>query len=71
MKKFIRITIKMLLIWFLLMLGGMVNLIGAQLGALPIAIAYAGIGAAIIAIYKYKGKSESEVTAVKLNKGNA
>lgn len=68
MKNVIRFVIKSALICFLLVLMSFVSLFKSKLGALPLTILYAGIGAAIYAIYKYKGKSPTESTEITLNK---
>ncbi|MFA0507309.1 hypothetical protein AB4510_22255 [Vibrio sp. 10N.222.54.B12] len=70
MRKVVRIAIKAILIWCCMMVGGMVNIFvkAGALGALPSTIMYAGVGAAIFAIYKYKGKSDKESTELALNK---
>jgi hypothetical protein len=68
MKNFIRFVIKAALICFVLILISIVSLFKSNLGALPLTILYAGLGAAIVAIYKYKGKSSTESTNITLNK---
>ena len=74
MKKFIRIVIKSGLIFFVLILVGVIKLFAeaamqtTTLGVLELAILYAGTWAAIRAIYKYKGKGASDNTEPSLNK---
>ncbi len=68
MEKIIRFIIKAALIGFLLILVGLVGAFKSRLGALPLSILYLGLGAAIVAIYKYKGKSSAESTKTTLNK---